>query len=147
MSIKTCKQHAKDPVFIYAECAGCEIQRYRDKEKELKSENDSLRKDLDSHKRMLLSAAVGLGSIGEALGAEMDDDPREIEGLASELRKDAERLDFIESVVRSSYSGVSFVKDGKRGPIEMMSFHKRNGFQPTLRQAIDAAISSPENHS
>ena len=38
MSIKTCKQHTKEPVFIYAACAGCEIQRYRDQEKALNAE-------------------------------------------------------------------------------------------------------------
>lgn len=47
MSIKTCKQHAKEPVFIYAECAGCEIQRYRDQEKALKAENEDLRNQLE----------------------------------------------------------------------------------------------------
>lgn len=51
----------------------------------------ALIKDLESHKRMLLSAAVDIGSIGEALGAEMDDDPSELQGIAAELRKDAER--------------------------------------------------------
>jgi len=56
----------------------------------LLAERDALRKDLESHKRMLLSAAVSIGTIGEALGAEMDDDPSELEGLATELRKDAE---------------------------------------------------------
>ena len=57
----------------------------------LLAEIDALSKDLESHKRMLLSAAVSIGTIGEALGAEMDDDPSELEGLAAELRKDAER--------------------------------------------------------
>lgn len=51
-----------------------------------------LRKDLESHKRMLLAAVCDLGAIGEALGAEMDDDGSELEGIATELRKDAERL-------------------------------------------------------
>ncbi len=50
MSMKTCKQHAKEPVFIYAACAGCEIQRYRDEVKALKAENESLRKDADKWK-------------------------------------------------------------------------------------------------
>ncbi|MCU1758739.1 hypothetical protein NTD84_03260 [Pseudomonas sp. 14P_8.1_Bac3] len=52
----------------------------------------ALFKDLESHKRMLLAAACDIGSLGEALGAEMDDDASELEGLAVELRKDAERL-------------------------------------------------------
>lgn len=62
-----------------------------ERQQELRAECEAIRKDLDSHKRMLLAAAVGIGSIGEALGAEMDDDASEIEGLAVELRKDAER--------------------------------------------------------
>ena len=51
----------------------------------------ALLKDLESHKRMLLAAACDIGAIGQALGADMDDDGSEIEGLATELRKDAER--------------------------------------------------------
>lgn len=58
-------------------------------------EMDRLKRDLESHKRMLLSAACDIGSIGEALGAQMDDDASEIEGLAVELRKDAERLNWL----------------------------------------------------
>lgn len=61
----------------------------------LKSENQALRKDLESHKRMLLAAVCDVGAIGEALGADMDDDGSEIEGLAKELRKDAERYRFL----------------------------------------------------
>ncbi len=52
----------------------------------------ALRKELESHKRMLLAAACDLGAIGEALGAEMDDDGSELEGMATQLRKDVERL-------------------------------------------------------
>lgn len=62
---------------------------------QLKADSEALRKDLESHKRMLLSAAVSIGTIGEALGAEMDDDPSELEGLAAELRKDADRFRFV----------------------------------------------------
>lgn len=43
MSVKTCKQHANEPIFIYAQCAACEIQRYRNRVDELKAENESLR--------------------------------------------------------------------------------------------------------
>lgn len=77
----------------------------------------SLTKDLESHKRMLLAAACDIGAIGEALGADMDDDGSAIEGLAQEMAKDAERLDFLESLARSSYTGA----------------------MPSLREAIDAA--------
>lgn len=59
------------------------------------AEVEALSKDLESHKRMLLSSAVNIGAIGEALGAEMDDDPSELEGLAVELRKDADRFRFV----------------------------------------------------
>lgn len=38
MSVKTCKQHANEPIFIYAQCAACEIQRYRNQVDELKAE-------------------------------------------------------------------------------------------------------------
>lgn len=67
---------------------------------QLKAENEALRKDLESHKRMLLSAACDLGAIGEALGAEMDDDGSELEGIATELRKDAERLQSATALVQ-----------------------------------------------
>jgi hypothetical protein len=60
---------------------------------QLKAETEALSKDLESHKRMLLSAAVGIGSIGEALGAEMDDDASELAGLAAELKAENERLE------------------------------------------------------
>lgn len=50
MSIKTCKQHTKEPVFIYAACAGCEIQRYRDQEKALNAEIESLRADAERYR-------------------------------------------------------------------------------------------------
>lgn len=66
MSIKTCKQHTKEPVFIYAACAGCEIQRYRDKEKALNAENESLRADADRYQRLKLDASMG-GSLIERL--------------------------------------------------------------------------------
>lgn len=44
-----------------------------------------LAKELESHKRMLLAAACDIGSIGEALGADMDDDGSAIQGLAQNL--------------------------------------------------------------
>ncbi|KAA0995467.1 hypothetical protein FQ192_10525 [Pseudomonas sp. ANT_J12] len=55
------------------------------------AQNAALLKDLESHKRMLLNAAISFGAVGAALGGEMDDDASELEGLAQELRKDAER--------------------------------------------------------
>jgi len=50
MSVKTCKKHANDPIFIYAQCAACEIQRYRNQVDELKTENESLRANANLHK-------------------------------------------------------------------------------------------------
>lgn len=64
MTIKTCKQHAKEPVFIYAACAGCEIQRYRDEVKSLKTDADRYR---------WMKANVRNGSFGTDTGW-IDDD-------------------------------------------------------------------------
>lgn len=63
MSIKTCKQHAKEPVFIYAACAGCEIQRYRDQEKVLKAENERLERNRDMWKGQVELQAKELTSM------------------------------------------------------------------------------------
>lgn len=57
----------------------------------IRAENESLKKELESHKRMLLAAACDVGAIGQALGAEMDDDGSSIEGLAQGVRRDADR--------------------------------------------------------
>ena len=43
--MKTCKEHSENPVFIYAQCAGCEIARYRKNEESMKQEIESLKKD------------------------------------------------------------------------------------------------------
>lgn len=67
-----------------------------DERDQLKAENEALRKDLESHKRMLLAAACDIGAIGEALGADMDDDGDAIKGLAIELRQDKKRLDWLD---------------------------------------------------
>lgn len=64
MSIKTCKQNTKEPVFIYAECAGCEIQRYRDEVKSLKA---------DAERYRWMKANVRNGSFGTDTGW-IDDD-------------------------------------------------------------------------
>ncbi|MBA1301384.1 hypothetical protein [Pseudomonas carnis] len=61
----------------------------------IRAENESLKKDLQSHKRMLLAAACDIGAIGQALGAEMDDDGSCIEGLAQEVRRDADRYGWV----------------------------------------------------
>lgn len=64
MSIKTCKQHTKEPVFIYAACAGCEIQRYRNEVKSLKA---------DAERYRWMKANVRNGSFGTDTGW-IDDD-------------------------------------------------------------------------
>ncbi|MCP8349354.1 hypothetical protein DN387_14010 [Pseudomonas sp. FBF18] len=115
-----------------------------ERQNELRAERDQLSKELESHKRMLLAAACDIGAIGEALGADMDDDGSAIEGLAQEMAKDAERLDFLESLARSSYTGASIVKGESKKSLEVMWFHKRAGAQPSLREAIDAAQNTKE---
>lgn len=64
MSIKTCKQHTKEPVFIYAACAGCEIQRYRNEVKSLKA---------DAERYRWMKANVRNGSFGTDTGWIYDD--------------------------------------------------------------------------
>ena len=66
MSVKTCKQHANEPIFIYAQCAACEIQRYRNDVERLKAENESLRADADRYRRIKLDASMD-GSLMERL--------------------------------------------------------------------------------
>ena len=56
MSVKTCKQHANEPIFIYAQCAACEIQRYRNQVDELKAEVEELRKDAESWRKLNASS-------------------------------------------------------------------------------------------
>lgn len=63
MSIKTCKQHANEPIFIYAQCAGCEIQRYRDEVKQLKAENERLERNRDMWKGQVERQAEELTSL------------------------------------------------------------------------------------
>ncbi|WP_236193558.1 hypothetical protein [Pseudomonas faucium] len=51
----------------------------------LLAENESLRKDAERSKRMLLDACVSIGSIGEALGLDMDADADMMIGTARDL--------------------------------------------------------------
>lgn len=51
----------------------------------LTAENEALRKDAESNKRMLLDACVQIGSIGEALGLDMDADADMMIGTARDL--------------------------------------------------------------
>lgn len=52
---------------------------------QLKAENQELRKDAERSKRMLLDACVSIGSIGEALGLDMDADADMMIGTARDL--------------------------------------------------------------
>ncbi len=52
---------------------------------QLKAENEALRKDAERNKRMLLDACVSIGSIGEALGLDMDADADMMIGTARDL--------------------------------------------------------------
>ncbi|NQD72957.1 hypothetical protein [Pseudomonas sp. CM27] len=52
---------------------------------QLKAENETLRKDAERNKRMLLDACVSIGSIGEALGLDMDADADMMIGTARDL--------------------------------------------------------------
>ncbi|SEB72487.1 hypothetical protein SAMN05216178_2014 [Pseudomonas saponiphila] len=52
---------------------------------ELEADNEALRKDAERSKRMLLDACVSIGSIGEALGLDMDADADTMIGTAREL--------------------------------------------------------------
>lgn len=52
---------------------------------QLKAENEALRKEAERNKRMLLDACVSIGSIGEALGLDMDADADMMIGTARDL--------------------------------------------------------------
>lgn len=61
--MKTCKEHSNNPVFIYAQCAGCEIARYRKNEKELKEQVASLKKDAERFWFIEQDASSGMSRI------------------------------------------------------------------------------------
>lgn len=99
------------------------------------AEIEGLRKDLESHKRMLLAAACDVGAIGQALGADEDDDGSEIEGLAQEVRKDAERYRWLRSRDVDTIS-----KGGVLTPQNLVINEE------TLDEAVDAAMSKEAGH-
>jgi len=70
---------------------------------ELLADNESLRKDLESHKRMLLAAACDIGAIGEALKADMDDDGDALLGTVIDLKAQNTRmLEWLKDISRTS---------------------------------------------
>lgn len=88
-----------------------EVQRITEARRIEFNNAEQVKAELESHKRMLLAACVGLGAVGEAVGADPEDDASEIEGLAVELRKDAERYRWLRE--RDSQKGVTILSVGE----------------------------------
>lgn len=62
-----------------------------------------LRKDLDSHKRMLLAAACDIGAIGKALKADMNADGDELLGMVIDLKAQNTRMmEWLKDISRTS---------------------------------------------
>ncbi len=59
---------------------------------QLKTENEALRKEAERSKSMLLDACVQIGSIGEALGLDMDADADMMIGTARDLSDALNRI-------------------------------------------------------
>lgn len=70
---------------------------------ELLADTEVLRKDLESHKRMLLAAVCDLGAIGEALKSDMDADGDELLGVVVDLKAQNTRmLGWLKDISRTS---------------------------------------------
>ncbi|MGY3644161.1 hypothetical protein [Pseudomonas sp. PK-RTE-24] len=70
---------------------------------ELLADTEALRKDLESHKRMLLAAVCDLGAIGEALKSDMDADGDELLGMVVDLKAQNTRmLGWLKDISRTS---------------------------------------------
>ena len=70
---------------------------------ELLADIEVLRKDLESHKRMLLAAVCDLGAIGEALKSDMDADGDELLGMVVDLKAQNTRmLGWLKDISRTS---------------------------------------------
>ena len=61
--MKTCKEHSENPVFIYAQCAGCEVARYRKNEESMKQEIESLKRDAARFRFIEQDASSGMSYI------------------------------------------------------------------------------------
>ncbi len=105
-----------------------------------REEAEALRKDLESHKRMLLAAACDVGAIGQALGADEDDDGSEIEGLAQEVRKDAERYRW----TSTEGNWVARFHGKWRAHVGEYGDRQPTDWYPSREEAIDAAMSKGE---
>jgi len=70
---------------------------------ELLADTEVIRKDLESHKRMLLAAVCDLGAIGEALKSDMDADGDELLGMVVDLKAQNTRmLGWLKDISRTS---------------------------------------------
>jgi hypothetical protein len=70
---------------------------------ELLADAEVIRKDLESHKRMLLAAVCDLGAIGEALKSDMDADGDELLGMVIDLKAQNTRmLGWLKDISRTS---------------------------------------------
>ncbi|MCU7216616.1 hypothetical protein [Pseudomonas sp. VE 196-7] len=70
---------------------------------DLLADTEAIRKDLESHKRMLLAAVCDLGAIGEALKSDMDADGDELLGMVIDLKAQNTRmLGWLEDISRTS---------------------------------------------
>lgn len=115
-----------------------EVQRITEARRIEFNNAEQVKAELESHKRMLLAACVGLGAVGEAVGADPEDDASVIEAFAVELRKDGERYRFIRDEA-----------DTTPGAMPMAYMVDENGFPvppmdalvgEELDTAIDAAM-------
>jgi len=70
---------------------------------ELLADTETLSKDLESHKRMLLAAVCYLGAIGGALKSDMDADGDELLGMVIDLKAQNTRmLEWLRDISRTS---------------------------------------------
>jgi len=70
---------------------------------ELLADTEVIRKDLESHRRMLLAAVCDLGAIGEALKSDMDADGDELLGMVIDLKAQNTRmLEWLKDISRTS---------------------------------------------
>lgn len=70
---------------------------------ELLADTEVIRKDLESHKCMLLAAVCDLGAIGEALKSDMDADGDELLGMVVDLKAQNTRmLGWLKDISRTS---------------------------------------------
>lgn len=62
--VKTCKKHAANPVYVYRQCAGCELQALREERDQARAECEALRKEVA---RLKADNLALLESPGDAL--------------------------------------------------------------------------------